>query len=272
MSFTVVIPARHGSSRLPGKPLMDIGGMPMIQHVYNRARESSARRVVIATDDERIRDVCAFFSAEVVMTAADHVSGTDRLEEVVQKLGFSDEECVVNVQGDEPLIPPALINQVAQNLMARPDTDIATLSETIPEVDQLFNPNVVKVVCDKKGFALYFSRAPIPWARDTWSRGDSRPDRLPVGHAYARHIGLYGYRVGLLRNFVGWPPSPLETMESLEQLRALENGARIHVETACTTPPAGVDTPEDLNRLRALFSDARASGNATLSSTEGNQP
>lgn len=255
MSFTVVIPSRFGSSRLPGKPLMNIGGAPMIQHVYDRARESKASRVVIATDDERIADACQAFSAEVVMTSADHVSGTDRLEEVVRKLAFGSDECVVNVQGDEPLIPPALINQVAENLEARADASIATLSEPVQDVDQLFNPNVVKVVCDRDGFALYFSRAPIPWARDAWTANSSRPESLPEGHACARHIGLYGYRVSLLRDFVGWSASPLEKMESLEQLRALENGARIHVATACTAPPAGVDTPEDLARLRALFTE-----------------
>lgn len=255
MPFTVVIPARYASTRLPGKPLADIAGKPMIQHVYERACESDAERVIIATDDRRIRDVCGHFGAQVVMTAAGHASGTDRLEEVTRKLDLPTDACVVNVQGDEPLLPPALINQVATNLESHPDVTIATLCEPITDVEAVFNPNVVKVVFDHRGMAHYFSRAPIPWAREHWA-GASGERSLPDKVAYHRHIGIYGYRVGLLRSFVSWPPAPLELAESLEQLRALYHGARIHVDQACQVPPAGVDTPEDLERVRAQIGAA----------------
>lgn len=252
MSFTVVIPARYASTRLPGKPLADIAGKPMIQHVYERAGESNASRVVIATDDKRIETACRAFGAEVVMTSPDHVSGTDRLEEVARRLEFAPDDRVVNVQGDEPLIPPSLIDQVAANLTRFPDAAIATLCEKITDVASVFNPNVVKVVSDHLGMAHYFSRAPIPWARDAWTDGDwslwtaAIPDEVD----YYRHIGIYGYRVRLLTDFVRWAPAPTEMTESLEQLRALYNGARIHVEEASETPPAGVDTEADLERLR----------------------
>lgn len=249
MSFTVVIPARYASTRLPGKPLADIGGKPMIQHVCERAAESRADRVVVATDDDRIRTACERFGAEVVMTSAHHASGTDRLEEVARRLGFDADARIINVQGDEPLIPPALINQVADNLLSYPDAAIATLCEPIHDAASVFNPNVVKVVFDHRGMAHYFSRAPIPWARDAWF-DERRRDHLPDGVEYNRHIGIYGYRVGLLRDFVTWTPAPAEQVESLEQLRALHNGARIHVDVACEAPPAGVDTEADLVRLR----------------------
>lgn len=262
MSFSVVIPARFASTRLPGKPLLDIGGRPMIEHVYLRAKESDATRVIIATDDDRIFEVCRSFGAEVVMTAVDHSSGTDRLEEVVRGQSLPADACIVNVQGDEPLIPPALINQVAANLQANPEAAIATLCEPIESVEQILNPNVVKVVRDLNGFALYFSRAPIPWPRDSWgSRAADGGERVrPEGVDYFRHIGIYGYRVGLLHNFVTWAPSPLEASESLEQLRAMENGARIHVDIAGEVPPGGVDTQEDLDRLRTLFASSPERG------------
>lgn len=257
MSFTVVIPARYASSRLPGKPLADIAGKPMIQHVYERSCDSRAARVVIATDDERIRRACAGFGAEVVMTSTSHVSGTDRLEEVTRALDLGPDARVVNVQGDEPLIPAALINQVAANLDVHPDVAIATLCKPISEVSALFNPNVVKVVFDQRGIAHYFSRAPIPWARDAWGQSPvseaALSPTLPDAISYNRHIGIYGYRVGLLRDFVTWPPAPLEKAESLEQLRALHNGERIHVEVACESPPGGVDTEEDLLRVRQII-------------------
>ncbi|OEY67226.1 3-deoxy-manno-octulosonate cytidylyltransferase [Marinobacter sp. X15-166B] len=252
MSFTVVIPARFASTRLPGKPLADIAGKPMIQHVFERAMESDAERVVIATDDQRIVQVCEGFGAEALMTSADHASGTDRLEEVARQLGFPGDACLVNVQGDEPLIPAALINQVGHNLLAHPQAAIATLSERITDIGAVTNPNVVKVVTDINGFAHYFSRAPIPWARNDWA-GQQPPRDLPASCHYYRHIGIYGYRVSLLRSFVTWPPAPSEVTESLEQLRALHHGARIHVDEACVAPPAGVDTEEDLQRLRALL-------------------
>ncbi|KPP98910.1 3-deoxy-manno-octulosonate cytidylyltransferase [Marinobacter sp. HL-58] len=252
MSYTVVIPARYASTRLPGKPLADIAGRPMIAHVHDRACESGASRVIIATDDSRIETACRAFGAEVVMTSANHASGTDRLEEVARLMNFGPDERVVNVQGDEPLIPPELIDQVAANLEAHPDAAIATLCEPIPDATSVFNPNVVKVVFDHRGMAHYFSRAPIPWARDAWHTPEG--DRsLPEGVGYYRHIGIYGYRVSLLRDFVTWAPAPAEVTESLEQLRALYNGARIHVEEACRIPPSGVDTQQDLERLRTIM-------------------
>lgn len=260
MSYIVVIPARYASTRLPGKPLADIGGKPMIQHVYERACESGASRVVIATDDNRIESACLAFGAEVVMTSADHASGTDRLEEVARKLQFEPRDRVVNVQGDEPLIPPQLIDQVAENLEAFPEAAIATLSEPIVDMQTLFNPNVVKVVSDARGMAHYFSRAPIPWARDCWGKENWSTERssaqaLPVSTGYFRHIGIYGYRVSLLRAFVNWSPAPTEITESLEQLRALYNGALIHVAEASVRPAAGVDTEQDLQRLRAMVTE-----------------
>lgn len=256
MPYTVVIPARYASTRLPGKPLADIAGKPMIEHVYERACESGAGRIVIATDDHRIEEACRGFGAEVVMTSADHASGTDRLEEVARRLGFGPDERVVNVQGDEPLIPPELIDQVAENLESHPDAAIATLCERLSDAASVFNPNVVKVVFDCRGMAHYFSRAPVPWARDAWQgpAGSAEARALPQGVDYFRHIGIYGYRVSLLRSFVTWPPAPTEVTESLEQLRALYNGARIHVEEACRVPPAGVDTEQDLERLRHYMS------------------
>ena len=253
MSYVVVIPARYSSTRLPGKPLLDIVGKPMIQHVYERACESKATRVLIATDDPRIEKAAQGFNAEVVMTAANHPSGTDRLEEVARKLDFHPDDIVVNVQGDEPLIPPGLIDQVAENLSAQAEAGIATLCERIDDIDSVFNPNVVKVVFDGAGMAKYFSRAPIPWARDAFADAHGRT-QLPAQTAYYRHIGLYGYRVSLLQDFVRWSPAPLEISEALEQLRALWHGVGIHVAVAQELPVAGVDTPADLERLRDLMS------------------
>ncbi len=252
MSFTVIIPARFGSTRFPGKPLADIAGKPMIQHVYERACLSDATRVLVATDDARIADAARGFGAELCMTSPDHPSGTDRLQEVVASLGMADDEIVVNVQGDEPLIPPVIINQVAANLAANPQAGIATLSEPVDEIAGLMNPNVVKVVTDRFGMALYFSRATIPWPRDSFAAAGGR-EQMPAGFEWQRHIGIYGYRVRLLNDFVQWPPAAVETTECLEQLRALWNGARIHVAVAAELPPAGVDTPEDLERLRLLL-------------------
>lgn len=249
MSFTVVIPARYASTRLPGKPLADIAGKPMIRHVWERAKESRAERVVVATDDRRIAEACEHFGAEAMMTGSDHASGTDRLAEAARKLGLDPGHRVVNVQGDEPLIPPVLINQVADNLDRHPDARIATLCEAIGDIDTILNPNVVKVVFDHRGMAHYFSRAPIPWARDAWGNVNA-PKILPEDITWYRHIGIYGYRAGLLADFVRWSPAPTEQAESLEQLRALYNGAPVHVAVAVETPPAGVDTEADLQRLR----------------------
>lgn len=249
-AFTVVIPARYASTRLPGKPLQDIAGKPMIQHVWEQARKSSATRVVVATDDERIVEACRAFGAEVLLTRADHDSGTDRLAEVASQLGLASDAIVVNVQGDEPLIPPRIIDQVATNLAANPQAGIATLAEPITEVQALFNPNVVKVVSDETGLALTFSRAPLPWARDAFA---ASREQLPEGVPYRRHIGIYAYRAGFLQDFVTWGPCWLEKTESLEQLRALWHGVRIHVADALEAPPTGVDTPEDLARVRRLL-------------------
>jgi 3-deoxy-manno-octulosonate cytidylyltransferase (CMP-KDO synthetase) len=249
-AFTVVIPARYQSTRLPGKPLQMIAGKPMIQHVWEQACKSSAARVVVATDDARIESACQAFGAEVVMTRADHESGTDRLAEVCQVLGLGADAIVVNVQGDEPLIPPVVIDQVAANLAASREAAMATLAEPIPDVQALFNPNVVKVVTDMHGLALTFSRAPLPWARDEFANDrDALPSHVP----YRRHIGIYAYRAGFLQDFVQWGPCWLESTERLEQLRALWHGVRIHVADAVQAPPAGVDTPEDLERVRRLL-------------------
>ncbi|PAV49910.1 3-deoxy-manno-octulosonate cytidylyltransferase [Pseudomonas sp. HAR-UPW-AIA-41] len=249
-AFTVVIPARYASSRLPGKPLQDIAGKPMVQHVWEQAKKSAASRVVIATDDARIVEACQAFGAEVLLTDAGHNSGTDRLAEVATQLQLAPDAIVVNVQGDEPLIPPAIIDQVAANLAAHPEAGIATLAEPIDSIETLFNPNAVKVSSDINGLALTFSRAPLPWARDALAR--SR-DELPAGVPYRRHIGIYAYRAGFLHDFVAWGPCLLEDTECLEQLRALWHGVRIHVADALQSPPAGVDTPEDLERVRRLL-------------------
>ena len=250
LAFTVVIPARLRSTRLPGKPLLPIAGKPMIQHVWEQARKSGAERVVIATDDASIVEACQAFGAEVLLTRADHESGTDRLAEVAAALGLPADAIVVNVQGDEPLIPPSIIDQVAANLAAHPEAGIATLGEPIEDVAALFNPNVVKVVADCNGLALTFSRAPLPWARDALAQNR---EQLPEGVPYRRHIGMYAYRAGFLQDFVGWGPCWLEKTEALEQLRALWHGVRIHVADALEAPPVGVDTPEDLERVRRLL-------------------
>lgn len=264
MSFVVVIPARYASTRLPGKPLSVIAGKSMLQHVWERAGTSAASRVVIATDDSRIAQACSEFGAEVLMTSPDHASGTDRLAEVVEQLTLSDDQIVVNVQGDEPLIPAAVINQVAHNLAREEFASIATLCEAITDVAVLSDPNAVKVVFDEKGRALYFSRASIPWPRDyLWGSTE-----MPPGNWY-RHIGLYAYRAGFLRRYTQWLAAPMELAESLEQLRALHKGEGIHVETACEAVPGGIDTPEDLQRVRQQFADPAAESAATVTTSTG---
>jgi 3-deoxy-manno-octulosonate cytidylyltransferase (CMP-KDO synthetase) len=247
MGFKVVIPARYASSRLPGKPLLEIAGKPMIQHVYERGCESRADEVVIATDDERIRNRAEAFGAKVVMTSESHSSGTERIAEVAQQLAWSDDTTVVNLQGDEPTMPAALIQQVAEDMDTHPRAGVTTLYTLIDDRDHLFDPHVVKVVLDAEGYALLFSRAPIPWHRDEFLKGDRQ---LPSGGLFARHIGLYAYRVGYLKQYVGWPPAPLEQAESLEQLRVLWHGGCIHVSKAVTPPGHGVDTGDDLQRVR----------------------
>ncbi|MFK7977976.1 MAG: 3-deoxy-manno-octulosonate cytidylyltransferase [Halioglobus sp.] len=249
MSYTVVIPSRYGSSRLPGKPLLDIGGKPMVQHVWERASQSQADRVVVATDDERIEGVVRAFGAEVIMTSPEHPSGTDRLQEVSGKLGLPDDHIVVNVQGDEPLIPAEVIDQVARNLAANTQAGIATLCEPILTRSDLENPNIVKVVNSALGLALYFSRAPIPWPREAFS---TPGDGMPAEGHWHRHIGIYAYRCGFLDEFVSWQPAPQEALEQLEQLRAMHHGVAIHVDQCCRPVPAGVDTQADLDAVRAL--------------------
>jgi 3-deoxy-manno-octulosonate cytidylyltransferase (CMP-KDO synthetase) len=250
MNFKVVIPARYASTRLPGKPLLDIGGKPMIHHVHTRAIESGADQVVVATDDNRIAECVRDFGGEVCMTQADHRSGTDRIAEVVKQYGWKADEIVVNLQGDEPDMPSALLLQVAMDMDAHPDASMTTLSAKLSEKAQLFDPNVVKLVTDAKGYALYFSRAPIPWDRDQFTDQEKIPDLVD---GYYRHIGLYAYRAGFLARYVQWSAAPLEATESLEQLRVLWHGERIHVSEAAIMPGHGVDTQQDLDLVNRLF-------------------
>ncbi len=248
MSFVVVIPARYASTRLPGKPLVDIAGKPMVQHVWERAMQSDAEQVVVATDDERIATVVREFGGDVIMTRVDHPSGTDRLQEVAHHLGLKNNEAVVNVQGDEPLIPPAAINQVAAILMKNTRADMATLCEAIQDETHFHDPNMVKVVWNEQGEALYFSRAPIAFPRD----GRLTQDGVTLPWGY-RHIGIYAYRAAFLHRYVSWPPCDLEQTEKLEQLRALYKGCVIQVAEALEKIPAGVDTAHDLDMVRRLF-------------------
>ncbi len=250
MSFIAVIPARAASTRLPGKPLLDLGGKPMVVRTAQRAARSGAGRVLVASDHADILDAVRREGFEAMMTRADHPTGTDRLSEVVQALALDDEAIVVNVQGDEPLIDPAAIDAVAGLLAARPEAAIATCASPIRDARTLFDPNAVKVACDAAGNALYFSRAPIPWARDALADG---VQRLAPGLPAWRHIGLYAYRAAFLRAFPRLPTGALERAESLEQLRALEHGYRIAVLLGVEDPAAGVDTAADLERVRALF-------------------
>lgn len=251
MSFTVIIPARYASTRLPGKPLLDIAGRPMLQRVWEQSLQSQADAVIIATDDQRIAEAARSWGAQVCMTASEHASGTDRLQEVVQIRGLADDAVVVNVQGDEPLVPPAAINQVAANLADTPEAGMATLSEPLTDVASLLDSNTVKVVSDVRGFARYFSRAPIPYPRGLDLENPGALQRYPLGH-WQRHIGLYAYRAGFLRRFVAWPQAPAELLEQLEQLRALHHGEIVHVAPARERVPAGVDTPADLDAVRQL--------------------
>ena len=238
----VIIPARYGATRLPGKPLREVAGRPLILRVYERALASGARRVTVATDDARIADVVEGAGGEVVMTAADHASGTDRIAEAIALLALPDDAIIVNLQGDEPLMPPALVAAVARALNDHPQWHMATAARRMQDAQAFANPHLVKVVCAASGCALYFSRAPIPWPRDAGR---------PV--AFLGHIGLYAYRAGFVRMFTGWGPSPLERRESLEQLRALDHGAAIGVVVTDADPGPGVDTEEDLARANALW-------------------
>ena len=250
MRFTVLIPARLASSRLPDKPLADIAGLPMVVRVAHAAGLSGAARVVVAGDDATIVAACQAHGTEAVLTRADHASGSDRLAEACVLLGLDGDDLVVNVQGDEPLIAPAMIDACARLLQERPDCVMATVAHEIDDLAEFSNPNVVKVVLDAAGRALYFSRAPIAWWRDGFANGIHQ---LPTQPAALRHVGLYAYRAAFLRRFPTLPVAPLETLESLEQLRVLWHGERIAVHVSPERPGPGVDTPEDLARVRAIF-------------------
>lgn len=246
LAFKVVIPARFASTRLPGKPLLDIAGKPMIAHVCQRALEAEAEQVVVATDDQRIFDTVTALGLTAVMTDANHQSGTERIAEVARILGWEESDIVVNLQGDEPLIPPLYIRAAAVALANQSQAGIATLAAKIHETDEIFNPNAVKVVLDKQGYALYFSRAAIPWNRSTFpDKHDPALSNLP----HLRHIGMYAYTVGFLQRYCRWEASPLESVESLEQLRILWHGEKVLVQVVDQTPEAGVDTEDDLRRV-----------------------
>ncbi|MFO1435891.1 MAG: 3-deoxy-manno-octulosonate cytidylyltransferase [Gammaproteobacteria bacterium] len=249
--FTVIIPARYASTRLPGKALLDLCGKPLVQHVYERAMESGAARVIVATDDDRIARIAATFGADVEMTSPAHASGTDRLAEVVSRRSLNDAAVVVNLQGDEPMMSAAVIRQVAGLMQSHHSCMMATVCERIESPADVFDPNIVKVVMSNGGEALYFSRAPVPWARDSFADANRRS--LPETQRFYRHIGLYAYRAGFLRAFTRLPPTDLEKIEALEQLRALQHGYRIAVAEACAATGFGVDTPADLDRVRQLM-------------------
>lgn len=250
MRFTVVIPARHAAQRLPGKPLADLHGRPLILHVCDRARSSGAAQVIVATDDDRVRSACAADDVDVQMTDVRHASGTDRIAEVAEHRGWNEDEIIVNLQGDEPLMPPADIEQTAALLHSHDGADISTLCTPIHELAEFMNLNVVKVIANLEGRAIYFSRAPIPWNRDSAPSGVASQQK----HQGAlRHIGIYGYRVGALKRLAAAAPCELEQLEKLEQLRALWLGMVIAVDVAREMPGPSVDTPEDLQRVSALM-------------------
>lgn len=254
MKPVVLIPARLQSSRLPNKPLADIAGKPMVWHVWQRALEANVGRVVIATDSEQIEQAMLQLGAEVVMTRADHTSGTERLAEASRLLALIDDTPVVNVQGDEPLISPAVIQQIAALLASHAQASMASLWEPIHTATQLMNPNVVKVVTNQQGYALTFSRSPIPWHRDLFGSELHADTELPKSVPFCRHLGIYAYSAGFLRQYAQWPASEMERIEALEQLRVLWNGHKIVLAEACQPTHAGVDTPEDLARVRAVLS------------------
>ena len=258
MGFVVLIPARLASTRLPDKPLADIGGAPMVVRVAQRAARSGAGAVWVAADDDRILDACRAHGVAALATRADHPSGSDRLAEACAALALPDDAIVVNVQGDEPLIDPALVGRCAALLQQRGDCAVATAAHAISRVDEWLDPNVVKVVLDAQDRALTFSRAPLPWWRDAPRDAQGRPAALPAALAPLRHIGLYAYRAGYLRGFPALPPAPLEQVEALEQLRVLWHGQRIAVLRAQAAPAPGVDTPQDLERVRALWAAGEA--------------
>lgn len=257
MSFIVVIPARYASTRLPGKLLLELAGKPVLQHVYEQARRSNAEQVIIATDSKEIADAAAKFSADFVLTSQDHHSGTDRIAEVVRINQLLDETVIVNVQGDEPLIAPDNINQVAQNLEQHSEASIATLSTVLGSWQDVFNPNVVKVVTDEQGYALYFSRAPIPWDRENFNnllQGTAKMQQVKqLQSKYYGHMGIYAYRAGFLNTYVSLPRSHLEITEALEQLRALSNGYKIHVGITQHDKSIGIDTLDDFQKVKEMI-------------------
>jgi len=246
MDFRIIIPARYNSSRLPAKALVDIAGKPMVQHVYEKARKSKAISVVVATDDERIAAVCHKIGAEVCMTSSNHLTGTDRISEVISLNNYDEDDIIVNVQGDQPLVPYENINQVATNLASNPDAGVATLCEVIRDSEDLHNPSMVKVVFSHTNMALYFSRSLIPWAKNIDLHKQT----------YYKHIGLYAYRAGVIQQFVKWEPSIIELSESLEQLRFLSNNQKIHIDIAIKNPPIEVNTEEDLIKIRQWVAHA----------------
>ena len=261
MSCIVVIPARYASARLPGKPLADIGGKPMIVRVHERAVASGVGPVVVASDDERVVSASRACGAEAVLTSGAHASGTERIAEVAAMRGLDPATIVVNVQGDEPLLAPGSIVQVAENLARHRDCAIATLCEAIEREDDIFDPDVVKVVCDARGCAAYFSRAPIPYCRGRFeARAGAAASAATSTRAHYRHVGLYAYRAEFLHRFASLAPAPSELAESLEQLRAIHHGYSIHVEAARERSGPGVDTPADLERVRAIFARSAAGG------------
>ncbi|MEW6484155.1 MAG: 3-deoxy-manno-octulosonate cytidylyltransferase [Pseudomonadota bacterium] len=249
MSFVVIIPARYASTRLPGKPLVDINGLPMVVHVLNKALASGADRVIVATDHPAVAEAVTAAGGEVCMTREDHNSGTERLAEVIDACQLADDTIIVNVQGDEPLVPPAIIRQVAENL-SQASSGMATLAVPVTEAEEAFNPNAVKVVTDHQGYALYFSRATIPWDRERYVAS-----RDTIGDTLLRHIGIYAYRAGFIRRYIRWQPCALEQIELLEQLRVLWYGEKIHVDVALETPQVGVDTQADLERVREILAE-----------------
>jgi len=250
MTFSVIIPARYASTRFPGKPLADIAGTPMVVRVAQQAAKSGAREVIVATDHAGIARAVESHGFETMMTRSDHATGTDRLAEVARKRGYGARHIVVNVQGDEPLIPPALIRDVATSLASHRAASIATACHAIADVREFTNPNVVKVVMDNDGYALYFSRAAMPWARDAFAGGVKK---LPPGLPAYRHLGIYAYRCGFLAAFRNMRPARLEQFEALEQLRAMAHGHRICVTVTRTAPHPGVDTPNDLKRVLSHY-------------------
>lgn len=249
VEFRVIIPARYNSKRLPGKLLLDLAGKPLIQHTYEQSLASGADSVVIATDDDRIAEAAEKFKAEVVMTSEEHESGTSRIAEAIEALDCEDDEIIVGVQADEPLIPPVSIAQVANNLTEHDNVKVATLCETITNADELFDPHAVKVVMNRRNYAMYFSRAPIPWGRDTFAKREN----VELDGNYFRHVGIYGYRANFLSDYSDWTECPMEFIERLEQLRILWNGGRIHVDVSKQHVPAGVDTQDDYERVKALI-------------------